>query len=167
MRRTTALLGSAVFFVLVPCVLAGLVPWWINGWRFQAAPFGVEALRVPGALLILLGIPGLVDSFARFAIQGLGTPAPIAPTRTLVVTGLYRHVRNPMYVAVLLVIVGQAVLFADGRLIVYGALFWAACHAFVIAYEEPTLARKFGAQYEAYRTHVPRWMPRFTGWRLG
>ena len=89
--------------------------------------------------MILAGVPGLVDAFARFALQGLGTPAPIAPTRNLVVTGLYRYVRNPIYVAVVAIILGQAVLIGDWRLIVYGALLWLAFHAFVVAYEEPTL----------------------------
>ena len=111
------------------------------------------------------GVSGLVDAFARFALQGLGTPAPIAPTRNLVVTGLYRYVRNPIYVAVVAIILGQAVLMGDWRLIVYGALFWLACHVFVVAYEEPTLERTFGREYEAFRAAVPRWIPRMTPWR--
>ena len=100
----------------------------------------------------------------RFAIEGLGTPAPIAPTRHLVVTGFYRHVRNPMYVAVLAVILGQALLFANARLLAYGAAFWLACHLFVVFYEEPTLRRSFGADYDAFRANVPRWIPRLRPW---
>jgi protein-S-isoprenylcysteine O-methyltransferase Ste14 len=84
-----------------------------------------------------------------------------------VVTGLYRYVRNPMYVAVVVIILGQALLLGDGRLLWYGVLFWLACHAFVVGYEEPTLKRTFGAQYEAYRASVPRWIPRLTAWRGG
>ena len=126
MQRTLAVLGSALFFVIVPCTMAGLVPWWITHWQFQPALFGMAPTRLVGGVLILLAVPGLVDSFARFALQGLGTPAPIAPTRHLVVTGLYRHVRNPMYVAVASAIFGQAILFADWRLVLYGALFWLA-----------------------------------------
>ena len=81
--------------------------------------------------MILAGVPGLVDAFARFALLGLGTPAPLAPTRNLVVTGLYRYVRNPIYIAVVAIILGQAVLMGDWRLIVYGALLWLAFHVFV------------------------------------
>ena len=110
-------------------------------------------------------MPGLLDSFARFALEGLGTPAPIAPPRNLVVSGLYRHVRNPIYVAVVAVILGQAVLFADWRLLGYGALIWLAFHTFVLAYEEPTLRQSYGAEYESYRANVPRWLPRLTPWR--
>ena len=116
-------------------------------------------------MLILAGVPGLVDSFARFALQGLGTPAPVAPPQKLVVTGLYRHVRNPMYVSVLAAVLGQAFLLGDARLIAYVALFWLACHLYVVAYEEPTLTRTFGAEYEAFRANVPRWLPRVAPWR--
>lgn len=167
MRRTNAIIGSALFFVVVPCVLAGLIPWWMTRWEFRSPFLGVELTRVIGIVLILAGGPGLVDSFARFALQGLGTPAPIAPTRHLVVTGLYRYVRNPMYVAVVAVILGQAILFGDLRLAIYGALFWLVCHLFVAAYEEPTLKRTFGAEYETFRANVPRWIPRLTAWRGG
>ena len=80
-----------------------------------------------------------MDSFARFALEGLGTPAPIAPTQRLVVTGLYRYVRNPIYIAVVAVIFVQALLFGDWRLLWYGALLWLAFHLFVVMYEEPTL----------------------------
>lgn len=165
MRKPMAILGSALFFVVAPCLLAGLVPWWLTAWQFQPAFFGTRLTRLVGAALILAGVPGLVDSFVRFAMQGLGTPAPVAPTRHLVVSGLYRHVRNPMYVAVTSVILGQALLFADGRLLAYGAAFWFACHLFVLAYEEPTLHRTFGAEYDAFRANVPRWIPRVTPWR--
>ena len=125
----------------------------------------LKTTRAVGVLLILVGLPGLVDSFARFALQGLGTPAPVAPTKNLVVTGLYRYVRNPIYVAVVAIILGQAILFGDWRLVLLGALFWLAFHLFVVAYEEPTLQRTFGAEYEAYRANVQRWIPRVTPWR--
>jgi protein-S-isoprenylcysteine O-methyltransferase Ste14 len=163
--KTTAILGSALFFAIAPLLLAGFVPWWITGWKFRAALLGVELTRVVGGMLIIAGIPGLVSSFARFALEGLGTPAPIAPPQKLVVTGLYRHVRNPIYIAVVGVILGQAILFGDVRLIWYGALFWLYCHIFVVLYEEPTLKRTFGAEYETFRANVPRWIPRLTPWR--
>ena len=111
-----------------------------------------------------MGVPGLVDSFARFALDGLGTPAPLAPTQKLVVSGLYRHVRNPMYVSILAIVSGQAFLFGDARLLVLAALAWFASHVFVAGWEEPRLEREFGAQYRAYRANVPRWIPRFKPW---
>jgi protein-S-isoprenylcysteine O-methyltransferase Ste14 len=165
MSRATAILGSALFFVVAPMMIAGLVPWMVTHWEFQAPFGGVELIRVAGAALIILGLPGLLDSFARFAVQGIGTPAPIAPTENLVVSGLYRHVRNPIYVAVVAIVLGQALLFGDARLLWYGALLWLAFHIFVIAYEEPTLRETYGAEYEDYRGHVPRWIPRLTPWR--
>jgi protein-S-isoprenylcysteine O-methyltransferase Ste14 len=165
MRRTTAILGSAFFFVIAPCVAAVLVPWWITRWHVLPAFWGWQPGRIIGAVLVLAGIPVLVDSFARFAIQGLGTPAPIAPPTKLVVTGLYRHVRNPMYVSVIAIVFGQALLFGDWRLIVYGAVFWFACHLYVILYEEPTLARSFGEAYKVFCANVPRWIPRLAPWR--
>jgi len=165
MQKVSAVLGSALFFVVAPCVLAGLIPWWMTRWAFRPAFLGLEVTRAIGVLLILVGLPGLVDSFARFALQGLGTPAPVAPTKNLVVTGLYRYVRNPIYVAVVAIILGQAMLFGDSRLILFGALLWLAFHLFVVAYEEPTLQCTFGAEYQAYRANVPRWVPRVTPWR--
>ena len=164
---TKAILGSALFFVAVPSVVAGLIPWWITHWEFLPPFLGLQATRAVGIVLILAGLPGLVDSFARFALQGLGTPAPIAPTENLVVTGLYRYVRNPMYVAVVAVILGQAILFGDWRLLVYGGLMWLAFHTFVLTYEEPALAERHGSQYADFRANVPRWIPRLSPWRTG
>ena len=165
MQRVSAVLGSALFFLVAPCVLAGLIPWSMTRWEFGPAFLGLEITRAIGVLLIFIGLPGLVDSFARFALQGLGTPAPVAPTKHLVVTGLYRHVRNPIYVAVVAIILGQAMLFGDWRLMIYGALLWLGFHAFVVAYEEPTLEETFGREYEAYRANVRRWIPRVVPWR--
>jgi protein-S-isoprenylcysteine O-methyltransferase Ste14 len=163
--RTVAVLGSAAFFVVAPCTLAGLIPWWITGWQLQPPFLGLELTRGIGAIMILAGVPVLVDAFARFALQGLGTPAPIAPPRNLVVTGLYRYVRNPIFVALIAIILGQAVLMGDWRLIVYGALLWFAFHVQVVAYEEPTLEQTFGIEYKAFRAAVPRWIPRMTAWQ--
>src|SRR4029079_1040194 len=125
-RQAIAVLGSALFFAVAPSVLAGLIPWSITHWEFRPPFFHLQATRAVGMLLIAAGLPGLIDSFARFALQGLGTPAPIAPPQNLVVTGLYRYVRNPMYVAVVAVILGQGILFGDWRLLIYGGLMWLA-----------------------------------------
>src|SRR4051794_11660085 len=165
MSKITAILGSALFFLVAPAMLAGVIPWSITHWEFRPPFLAAEATRLAGLAFIIAGVPGLLDSFARFALQGLGTPAPVAPPRNLVVTGLYRYVRNPIYVALVAIILGQAVLMGDWRLIVYGALLWLAFHVFVVAHEEPTLERTFGREYEAFRAAVPRWIPRMTPWR--
>ena len=110
MRKVHAALGSVVFFALAPGVVAGLVPWWLTSWKAAARPAWWLPLRAAGAVLLLAGTGVLVHAFARFVVEGLGTPAPLAPTRELVVGGLYRYVRNPMYLAVLAAIVGQALL---------------------------------------------------------
>ena len=165
MRRVFAVLGSVFFFVLAPGTVAGLAPWWISRWRFQTPMRGWLPLRFVGGLLVVAGVLVLLDSFARFAIKGLGTPAPVFPTRHLVTSGLYRHVRNPMYVAVVAVIVGQGLYFGDVRVLAYGALVWLAFHLFVIAYEEPALRDTFGLEYETFCSGVSRWIPRLSAWR--
>ncbi len=117
-----------------------------------------------GILLAMLGLAVVVECFARFAVKGLGTPAPVAPTKHLVVSGLYRHLRNPMYVGVVLAIAGQALYFGSLALLQYGAA-WAGFVAFVLLYEEPTLLRRHGSDHEAYRRNVPRRPPRLRSWR--
>ena len=150
--KAAAIAGSAGFLVVAPGVVAGLVPWWLTGWP-QGAGWPVP-VRVAGGLLIAAGAATLLGSFAQFALEGRGTPAPPAPTEHLVVRGVYRYVRNPMYLAVLAVIVGQALLLG------YAAIVAAAFAAFVYGYEQPTLARRYGGEYEAYRRAVPAWWPR-------
>jgi protein-S-isoprenylcysteine O-methyltransferase Ste14 len=163
--RAAAILGSALFFVIAPLTLSGFIPRWVTQWEFRPAFFHSDLTRILGGMLIIAGAPGIVDSFARFALEGLGTPAPVAPPKMLVVTGLYRHVRNPIYIAVVAIILGQALLFGDQRLLWYGALLWLFFHVWVLIVEEPELEQKFGAEYESFRTHVPRWIPRLRPWR--
>jgi len=165
MKRSWAALGSSVFFVGAPGTAAGLIPWLLTRWTFRPLPPDLEPLRVVGAVLIAAGLIPLVESFARFAWSGLGTPAPIAPTTRLVVTGFYRYVRNPMYVGVLSIILGQALLFAHAGLLWLSAIMLIAFHVFVIGYEEPTLSRTFGDDYARFRANVPRWLPRLRPWR--
>lgn len=160
MKRASAIVGSAIFLVIAPGTLAIYGPWAITRWRFAPPLLGVSSLRILGALMIAAGLPILLDSFTRFVFQGLGTPAPIAPPQRLVVTGLYRWVRNPMYVAVSLLIFGQALLFSSLGLLQYGLIVWLGFFAFVVLYEEPALSRKFGKEYEDFCLHVPRWIPR-------
>ncbi|HVN06719.1 MAG TPA: isoprenylcysteine carboxylmethyltransferase family protein [Bryobacteraceae bacterium] len=160
-EKTSAIIGSAIFLVIAPGFVAGLVPWWISGWQLKSPLFDLAFLRISGSVLIALGLLIVLDSFARFAIRGLGTPAPVLPTRHLVVTGLYRYVRNPMYVGVVSTIIGQALLLGNVALLEYGASVWLCFHAFVLLYEEPTLGRSFGPEYQLYRNEVPRWIPRY------
>lgn len=164
-RLVASGLGSLLFFCLAPGSVAGLVPWLLTRWRFQAPLLGVEATRYLGATLAGLGSAILLDCFARFALQGRGTPAPVMPTQTLVVAGLYRFVRNPMYLGLLGTILGQALLFGSLALLGYAALAWLGVHLFVVAYEEPTLRARYGAEYGAYCAGVGRWWPRVTPWR--
>jgi protein-S-isoprenylcysteine O-methyltransferase Ste14 len=159
--RVRAALGTLAFLVLAPGVVAGLIPWLVTGWSPLPPAEGLGAVRWAGLVLIAAGIAVVLEAFARFAWQGLGTPAPVAPTRTLVVGGLYRFVRNPMYLAVAALIFGQAVLFASWPLAVYGLVVAAAFHAFVVTYEEPTLAQAHGHQYADYCATTPRWIPGF------
>jgi protein-S-isoprenylcysteine O-methyltransferase Ste14 len=115
-------------------------------------------------LLIAAGLPVLLDSFARFALQGLGTPAPVFPTQHLVVSGLFRYVRNPMYVAVEGLILGQGLLFGSVGVLEYGIAVAAGFCFFVLLYEEPTLRKSFGAEYDEFCANVPRWIPRLRPW---
>ena len=159
------IVGTIAFFVLAPGTFAFYVPWRITHWQLAPPLLGVWALRPVGAVLALVGLLGLVESFSRFAIHGRGTPAPVMPPKRLVVTGLYRYVRNPMYVAVLSIVVGQALLFGSRRLLAYAALAWVTVHLWVLLYEEPVSRARFGADYAAYTAAVRRWWPRARPWR--
>lgn len=163
MRRSYAAVGSSVFFALAPGVVAGLVPWWLTGWQVGQPPYPVP-FRVLGVIVLAASAAVLVHAFARFVVEGAGTPAPIAPPEHLVVGGLYRYVRNPMYLAVLAAILGQAFTLGQPSLFWYAASVAVAFVAFVYGYEQPTLARTFGAEYEAYRRAVPGWVPRLRPW---
>ncbi len=141
MRTARAAVGSLIFLVLAPGVVAGLGPWWLTQWRVRdPSPFWVP-LRVVGVIVLAAGAAVLVHAFARFVLEGLGTPAPIAPTERLVVGGFYRYVRNPMYLAVVATVVGQALMLGQPILYVYAAGFAVVVAAFVQLYEEPTLSR--------------------------
>lgn len=165
MSRLRAILGSAAFFIVAPGTFAGLLPWQITKWVVRAPFFGFSGFRIVGLLLVATGLSALIESFARFALRGLGTPAPILPPRYLVVSGLYRYVRNPMYVALLNIVLGQALFFASPQLLAYAAICWLVTHLFVVIYEEPHLRKTFGDDYRAYCAAVPRWLPRLTPYR--
>ncbi|MEI9417716.1 methyltransferase family protein [Mesorhizobium sp. Cs1321R2N1] len=164
MRRFSAIAGSGIFLIAAPGVVAGLIPWLLSArWGLPWSP--LPGLVFAGGVLIAAAAAVLLHAFARFALEGLGTPAPVAPTERLVIGGIYRHVRNPMYVAVLSIILGQALLFSSWSIAAYAAIAAAAMVTFVRLYEEPTLAGRYGAEYEAYRRNVPGWLPRITPWK--
>jgi protein-S-isoprenylcysteine O-methyltransferase Ste14 len=163
-RSVAAAAGSAGFLALAPGVVAGVIPYLLTGWQMETGPIAVQ---IVGGVLIALGASFLLHAFARFVVEGRGTPAPVAPTERLVVGGVYRYVRNPMYLAVGAMIVGQALLLGQPGLLAYAAAFGAVVFSFVRLYEEPTLTEQFGASYDAYRSAVPGWLPRLRPWRGG
>ena len=167
MRRSAAAAGSAVFFALAPGTVAGLLPWLLTRWRPGSPLAHWLPVRVLGIVILIAGTSFLIHAFARFVIEGLGTPAPIAPPTHLVVGGLYRHVRNPMYLAVIAAILGQALLLWRPVLLVYAVIMTVTMVAFVVGYEQPALTRQFGDEYTTYRRAVPGWWPRLTPWRPG
>lgn len=165
-EKRRAVIGTAVF-ALAPLSAAGLVPWLLTRWTLrQPVPGGAPA-QLAGAVLVGAGAAVLANSFVHFAIEGVGTPAPMAPPKHLVVGGLYGFVRNPMYVAIASAVTGQGLLLGQPKLFLAVALGAIPVTAFVRFYEEPTLARTFGAEYQAYRSNVPRWLPRLTPWSPG
>jgi protein-S-isoprenylcysteine O-methyltransferase Ste14 len=166
MRRSTAAISTAAFFVVAPGTFVGLIPWLITRWEVhRPLPYWVVA-QVVGVLLILVGLIVPAHAFVQFAKAG-GTPMPIAPTQQLVVKGFNRYVRNPMYLGLLTAILGQALLFGQLSLLLYAAFTWLATASFVHWYEEPTLTRQFGAEYQAYRRAVRAWWPRLRPWVPG
>jgi protein-S-isoprenylcysteine O-methyltransferase Ste14 len=142
-----------------PGPVIGLVPWTLSGWQFRVVSAPLQSL---GALLVLLGALPLADSIIRFVREGRGTPAPYAETDRLIVTGFYRHVRNPMYVGVLTMIFGQALLLWNASILRYALIAALFVHLFVLLYEEPRLRHKYRDAYIACQKRVNRWLPHFT-----
>ena len=162
MSPRSAALGSLVFFVIAPSVVSGAVPWLISGWRTAPdLPGWWPVVAALGWLLIASGVAVLVAGFARFVTEGRGTPAPVAPPTTLVIGGMFAWVRNPMYVANIAVIAGQAAVLGRWDLLIYGSVVGLTMFGFVKGYEEPALAATFGDQYADYRRRVPGWWPRW------
>jgi len=151
-----ALLGTIVFVAAVPGTVVVFVPWWLSGGRVEGTALGV----VVGVAMIVAALPLFVSFCSRFVFEGRGTPAPIAPTEHLVVGGPYRWVRNPGYVAVTAMLVGEGLVLGSPAVLLYALLVALAFHVFVLFYEEPTLRSTFGADYDAYCRRVPRWLPR-------
>ena len=162
MRKPSAAAGTALFFALAPGVVAGAVPYWISGWH-TASRYWLP-VRAAGWVLLAAGGVVLLQTFARFVTEGRGTPAPVAPAERLVAGGLYRYVRNPMYLAVVATIAGQALVLGSVALFGYAAAVAVTVSAFARWYEEPAVQRQFGATYDAYREAVPAWRPRLRPW---
>jgi protein-S-isoprenylcysteine O-methyltransferase Ste14 len=162
-KRSTAIVTSA-FFAAGPGVVAGAIPWRLTRWKVRRRVPGGVPVRVAGAMLLGAGSVVLAHAFMRFVVEGFGTPLPVAPPKELVIGGPYRHVRNPMYVAVEAAIVGQALLLGQPVLLLYAAGTALPVVAFVRLYEEPTLLRTFGERYEEYRRNVPGWWPKLRPW---
>jgi protein-S-isoprenylcysteine O-methyltransferase Ste14 len=145
-----------------PGFLLVYIPYWMTGFRIPAGqPWWQLVLA---AVLIFAGPAPLLDSIWRFIFAGRGTLVPAVPTERLVVSGLYRYVRNPMYVGVLAVVAGEAILFRSRGLVEEALVAALAIHLFVLFYEEPTLMRRHPEDYPRYRRHVRRWLPRLTPW---
>lgn len=163
MKVAAAGVGSLAWLVAAPGTVCGVVPWLITRWQRPSEPSVLVDLV--GFTLVIAGAAVMLHAFVAFAWHGRGTPAPPAPTERLVVQGVYRHVRNPMYDAVAALLLGQALLLTSWWLAAYLVVVHLVVDAFVRGYEEPTLQHAYGAEYDEYRAAVPRWLPRPTPWR--
>jgi protein-S-isoprenylcysteine O-methyltransferase Ste14 len=152
-------LRAAIFTIIGPGLVLVGIPYWI----LSGKPREVVSLmpRLSGLVLMAVGAALLFWCFGEFVVRGRGTPAPYDPPKKLVTTGLYRFVRNPMYIALVMALGGEALFFGSRSLWIYAAAAWLAFHLRILLYEEPALRRLFGAEYETYRAAVPRWIPRF------
>jgi protein-S-isoprenylcysteine O-methyltransferase Ste14 len=161
MRRPVAALITSLWFLAAPGLGGVLVPYLLTGWRVGQVPWPV---RLAGVALVLLSAVLLALCFARFVTEGSGTPLPSAPTETVLVGGPYRYVRNPMYLAGLGVVLGQALLLGRPVLVLYAGCLALGFAALVHGYEEPLLRRRYGDAYDAYRRAVPAWWPNHRPW---
>jgi protein-S-isoprenylcysteine O-methyltransferase Ste14 len=153
-------LRSLLWTILLPGVVAGYVPWRFFG--LGRTPFDLTSpTQLLGLVCIGLGVVLLAACIFEFAWSGRGTLSPADPPRHLVVRGLYRYVRNPMYLSVTMILLGEALAVHSVALTIYWAIWFAAANIFVLCYEEPALRRRFGSSYNEYTQQVRRWIPRF------
>lgn len=168
MPRRAAFRLSVLFFLLGPCLEAGAGPFLLTGGWERGTDLPAQPLwTIAGAAFAAVGLAVVVHAFVSFVVDGRGTPTPAAPTDRLVVTGAYRHVRNPMYVATAAIIVGEGLALARPILFVAAGAYVATLALATRRWEEPTLTRRFGAPYTAYRAAVPGWWPRLRPWSPG
>jgi protein-S-isoprenylcysteine O-methyltransferase Ste14 len=153
---------SLVFVLFVgPGPVMVVVPGFLAGWRVHSPIFRLQPLRWLGFALIALAAPVLAESVVRFVRKGRGTPAPVLPPKHLIVSGAYRYVRNPMYVAIVVALVGEGLALGSVLVLGYSVMVAVAFNLFIRLYEEPHLRKVFGAEYEEYRRGVRRWIPGF------
>ena len=155
------LLRSVFFTFLLPGTVTVLIPYWLISSRESGILSSHQAFRYLGLPMIAVGAAGLLWCIWEFFSEGRGTLAPIDPPKHLVVGGLYRYVRNPMYVAVVTILIGEAIFFISLPVLIEAGVFVALAHLFVTCYEEPVLRRQFGESYERYSQRVGRWIPRY------
>ncbi len=157
---------SILFFVFGgPAILLVYLPYWLTHFRIPAdEPHWEELLAW---VLIAAGVAPLLESATRFVRVGKGTLVPTSATEHLVVSGLYRNVRNPMYVGVATCLAAEAILFRSADLGLVLVLALVGFHLFVCLYEERTLTKRYGQEYAEYKRNVPRWLPRLTPWKSG
>ena len=161
MPRWVSAVITTLSFPAGPGLILVLFPWLITHFQTGTPPWPL-AVRALGVALIVLGVLVNAATFVRFPVEGAGTPFPTDPpsSRKVMTGGPYRYVRNPMYVSYFVAIIGEALLLSRPVLFIYLLVVAALVAGFVRWWEEPTMARRFGAEYEAYRKQVPRWRPR-------
>lgn len=160
MAKTMFVLIRALTYAsLFVALLLVFVPVRVLAWAGIARP-GTGVTQVLGLIIMLAGAALAAWCVVAFAVVGRGTPAPFDAPRRLVVSGPYGRVRNPMYLGAVVALTGAALFFESAALFGYTVLFFLVAHVFVLGYEEPTLARLFGPEYDAYRARVRRWLPR-------
>jgi protein-S-isoprenylcysteine O-methyltransferase Ste14 len=157
----------SVLFTLFggPGLVLVFLPWLITRFRLPAPTLGGRMLIA--CLLIFVGLIPLFESIVRFVVVGRGTLMPAVPTEHLVVSGLYRYVRNPMYLGVVTALLGESLLFRNRHMLIYVAIVWGTMHLFVCLYEEPKLASMFPDEFPVFKQNVRRWLPRLTPWSCG
>lgn len=155
-------LRSLLWTILLPGFFAGYVPWRYFGLS-RGRLDAIGARHVVGFLCITLGVALLGACIFEFARSGKGTLSPVDPPRRLVIRGLYRYVRNPMYLSVTIIVLGEVLVTRSSALAAYWAVWFLAVYLFVVLYEEPTLRREFGSSYDEYCRRVGRWIPRLRG----
>lgn len=162
--RDVRLIAEAVLFTaLVPGTVIVWIPWWILAATDRLVPFSGSVHQVVALATAAAGGFVYLWCLKDFVARGRGIPAPIDHPKQLVVTGLYRYVRNPMYVGVLLILIGEVLFFGSTALLLYAVGWFLIVNLVVLLYEEPTLRRKFGTSYERYASSVGRWFPRVHG----
>jgi protein-S-isoprenylcysteine O-methyltransferase Ste14 len=159
MIMRSLLIRNLFFTILQPGMVAGLFPYWILGRRVHDVPFPLLLYRhYAGAIIFITGLTIMLSCIVNFAVKGKGTLSPADPTKHLVITGLYKYSRNPMYIGVMLILIGEAIFFQSGSLWIYALFIFSAFTLFVLLVEEPRLTNDFGEEYKSYCKRVRRWI---------